>query len=818
MSADNNHPVTPYISTNRLPASLSTAVRSEDAGVTITIPLTITIRLGSPGSIEIPPEQSVEPVTRFDFTEAVSIDPDYSSRAGYAPDFLGSGNRRVPLPKLSADQESRASRLLTPRAGESPFELKYHHFSVVMNGQRRLAYFTAVNIDGKKANAIRRETDRWILDPRIRREEQAGENLYASNPFDRGHLVRRLDPAWGDTFGIAKVANDDTFHFTNCSPQHEDFNQGKKLWAGLEDFLLNKAVDEQKRMTVFTGPIFLADDPEYRGVKIPRRYWKVAVVPRPNGKLATLGFIVSQESLVRSVVREAAVDVARTFQTSIGDIERLTGLDFGQLRNLQAPSVHQFDLRGEAALRELQSLDDILMQDASEVGGPQAFGVGMPNRGLVAVEGTDLQYYLVNYDEKSGERTDGPGGRVSDHVLNALKQESVTDVVLFSHGWQGDVPAALEQYEKWIQGMARQQADRAFMRQRRPNFKPLLVGIHWPSLPWGNERLDRLAFSPSDEGTETLVSSYAGRLGDTPKVRELVREAVVVARTEIAGDRLPSRLEKAYRELAEELQLQGEGGGGDPGAERDIFDPEAIYQDARNLPPSGAVSFGLFSGETLLAPLRTLSFWKMKDRGRLIGEKGVHPFLRQILEVTSGGEVRVHLVGHSFGCIVIAAAVAGPPGSSSLPRPVDSMVFLQGALSLWAFCSRISHIGNRPGYFNRLFAENRVRGVTLTSRSSHDRAVGTWYPMGAKVARQVDFASNDFPRYGAVGAFGIRGPGINLVEGTLGPVGHSYSFTSGNIYNLEASDYIAQGGGFSGAHSDIHGDEVAHAVWSAWMQ
>jgi endonuclease G len=41
--------------------------------------------------------------------------------------------------------------------------------------------------------------------------------------------------------------HDDTFHFTNCCPQHERFNQGKNLWAGLEDYLLNRAADERKR-------------------------------------------------------------------------------------------------------------------------------------------------------------------------------------------------------------------------------------------------------------------------------------------------------------------------------------------------------------------------------------------------------------------------------------------------------------------------------------------------------------------------------------------------------------------------------------------
>ena len=45
-------------------------------------------------------------------------------------------------------------------------------------------------------------------------------------------------------------------------------------------------------------------------------------------------------------------------------------------------------------------------------------------------------------------------------------------------------------------------------------------------------------------------------------------------------------------------------------------------------------------------------------------------------------------MGHSFGCIVASATVAGPAAQRVLPRPVDSLFLVQGALSLWAYCQR----------------------------------------------------------------------------------------------------------------------------------
>ncbi|MGV7377631.1 DNA/RNA non-specific endonuclease, partial [Mycobacterium kansasii] len=80
--------------------------------------------------------------------------------------------------------------------------------------------------------------------------------------FDRGHMVRRLDPAWGSPVA-AKQAADDTFHFANCCPQISAFNQ--HLWAKIENYALDNAGAEKRRITVITGPVFGDRDPLYRG-------------------------------------------------------------------------------------------------------------------------------------------------------------------------------------------------------------------------------------------------------------------------------------------------------------------------------------------------------------------------------------------------------------------------------------------------------------------------------------------------------------------------------------------------------------------------
>jgi hypothetical protein len=278
---------------------------------------------------------------------------------------------------------------------------------------------------------------------------------------------------------------------------------------------------------------------------------------------------------------------------------------------------------------------------------------------------------------------------------------------------------------------------------------------------------------------------------------------------------LPTDVADAYRDLDRSLGLDKQGPAAAPGQDREAFDPEAVYQDARLKSAAAGLSFGWFNRDTLLAPLRTLSFWKMKDRARLFGEGAVYPLMRQLQEVAGSRDVRFHLMGHSFGCIVASAAAAGPPGSPPLPRPIASLCLLQGALSLWAYCSAIPNAAGKRGYFHRLIAERRLGGPVVTTQSRFDTAVGVWYPRAVQVARQVVFAVGELPKYGAIGTFGIQGPGVAITHVPMKPVSAAYDFQPGRVYNLESSQYINQGGGTSGAHSDLCKPQVAHAVWEA---
>ncbi len=209
-------------------------------------------------------------------------------------------------------------------AGDAQKRLDYTHFSITMSRAKRLALYVGVNIDGGQHVDIIRSNDTWAYDGRLPIDAQVGEALYASNGLDRGHLVRRQDPNWGDE---AQTANLDTFHFTNCSPQMSGFNQ--KTWLELEDYILDNTQRWKARATVFTGPVFADDDRVYRGVQIPKAFWKVVAYLSDNGKPSASAYMIDQSRELGQL--DLVFGQLRTYQRSVIQIERLTGLRFGNL-------------------------------------------------------------------------------------------------------------------------------------------------------------------------------------------------------------------------------------------------------------------------------------------------------------------------------------------------------------------------------------------------------------------------------------------------------------------------------------------------------
>jgi endonuclease G len=284
---------------------------------------------------------------------------DLAGRTGYDRLFLGPD---VPMPGVTTD----AATVL----------LRYLHYSVLFRPDRKFAALTALDLDGARLKSLDR-TDNWLFDPRLSADLQAGPAVYAHNDLDRGHLVMRASSMWGDTDDEARQAEAETFYFTNAAPQASMFNQGRALWLGLEEYLQEHAATFDRKLGVFAGPVLDQDDPHYRGIQIPLRFWKVVAFVQ-DGALAATGYILDQTPLVDDLdaaLAEAAATGAvpplgafRTFQVPIADIAVLTGVDLDQLilvDRLGAPVTGETPPppgRTSSTWVELGSLDDLVLR------------------------------------------------------------------------------------------------------------------------------------------------------------------------------------------------------------------------------------------------------------------------------------------------------------------------------------------------------------------------------------------------------------------------------------------------------------------------
>lgn len=300
----------------------------------------------------------------------IRFDPDYERRPGYDSAFLEGFD--VPTPTAPA-----AELLLS---GADPMVLNYHHYSLVMHRARRLAMWTASNVDYNPNKRWRSRdefgSDTWKPDPRIPISAQIEDAEFydPAKKFDRGHLVRRDDVAWGDDRQEEEYGNSDSFHWTNCTPQHEQFNrdlfQYHGLWGQVENHIASQASSVGNRLIIFAGPVLAANDPSRDfgsgiAVKVPVMFWKVVVVVETvAGQQPTLrayGFLLDQAAAIERYGWEGRFRAGRfqEQQVSLSEVTAQSRVSFPQILYDADPLAL---VPNESRRRSLRSLSDITLR------------------------------------------------------------------------------------------------------------------------------------------------------------------------------------------------------------------------------------------------------------------------------------------------------------------------------------------------------------------------------------------------------------------------------------------------------------------------
>jgi hypothetical protein len=417
-------------------------------------------------------------------------------------------------------------------------------------------------------------------------------------------------------------------------------------------------------------------------------------------------------------------------------------------------------------------------------------------------------YWQIEFDE-DGAPVQPPA---IDALLAELPAQGVRDLFVFTHGWNNDRRAARELYSDFFDQL------RGVVTAR--NLSPGSIGtagVIWPSILWPDD-----APIPRAGGAASLPA----RRSDADMARQITsaftRPEQVAALEEMAK-LLETRPRNDPAALGRFQQLLGAlappGGEPEDGGDRTLITepPDHVFRSmAVGVPrPRGAAAGiddafeGLWTGAK--EALRATTYWHMKSRAGTVGRAGLGPLLGRIH--ASRPEVKIHLIGHSFGARVVSFALSGlPAGLDGLASPVKTLVLLQGAFSHFSFADALPFDPQRGGALKGM--ASRVDGPLLVTHSKKDTAVGVAYPKASFLSR-ADAASLDekASRWGAMGSTGARA--VNATEAAFKPVGQPYPFAKGKFLNLDGNHLIVKGGPPSGAHSDIVYPQIAWAVLSA---
>ncbi|MGW0331944.1 serine-threonine protein kinase [Streptomyces sp. NPDC003011] len=418
------------------------------------------------------------------------------------------------------------------------------------------------------------------------------------------------------------------------------------------------------------------------------------------------------------------------------------------------------------------------------------------------------------------------GGR--DRLLTGVGKHGVRDLVVFAHGWNNDRSLATRLCSRFFAPIPR----------LAPAARLGYAGVVWPSMRFADEPIPdfprAVAADPPprpalDKDTRhALLDAFPGRATVIDRIARLLdQRAREAAELEEFGRLVRLLVEVvpagpqvmfAADTLAEGVPQSGPVMFSGPVAEVCEAFARAL---ARAGSPGGAAQFTVpdpWDGAHEL--LRQGTYYAMKRRAGTVGERGLGRVIGQL--AAAAPDVRVHLVGHSFGARLVSFALRGLPEGV---RAVKSVTLLQAAFSHYAFAARLPHDPRAGGVLQG--QHHRVDGPLVCCHSRHDSALSTLYPLASRMAGDAR-GLRAGPHEAAAGFGAGRAPGaawealgydgVRAVPGTtsltLAEALRTELPASGCV-NVDAAACVRRGGPPAGAHNDIAHPELARLVLAA---
>ncbi|HMA10035.1 MAG TPA: alpha/beta fold hydrolase [Ramlibacter sp.] len=407
-------------------------------------------------------------------------------------------------------------------------------------------------------------------------------------------------------------------------------------------------------------------------------------------------------------------------------------------------------------------------------------------------------------------------------AADTFAQAGVTDLFIVSHGWNNNMDEARGLYKDFFTAVRNVLDQNAVPGLNR---KFGIAGVLWPSKKFTDEELipgGAASVTPSVRSTllarkidglkgvftvpnaDAILQEAKDLLPDlesTPAAREKFGLLIRSLMANMAGDGEDASRQFVKMGGADLMQRLAvvvlPTGPAKPGGGAVSMGGAAA--GAAGGPAGGAALFNPFSGVTAAAAnlLNLTTFYQMKERAGMIGRTAVNDLVKAV--VARLPDVKLHVVGHSFGARLVTSLALGKEGVQ--PQKFASMTLLQAAFSHNGFADKFT----TTGFFRAVVSDHRITGPILVTCTANDKAVGLAYPLASLVAGQnaSGFGGPTDP-FGGLGRNGAQNT-TEAVAGELLPVGSAYDFKAGTIFNLNADKVIS-------GHSDICKPEVAYAL------
>lgn len=213
------------------------------------------------------------------------------------------------------------------------------NYALEWDNTKRHANCVAFTFDTTTSADNVKRTDAWSVDPKLPAEMQVQESDHKNDGFDKGHLCASEDRVY------LKEANEQTFYYSNMSPQLNDFNGG--FWGKLEARVqtwgrstadgvydkvyvtkggtLNKLLKNFKGTTVNGGtPTTDANGFTIHGLACPEYYF-MAVLSQKDDVFHAIAFLVPHKE---GMTRNPSSDELKEYVVSVDKLEEETGIDF----------------------------------------------------------------------------------------------------------------------------------------------------------------------------------------------------------------------------------------------------------------------------------------------------------------------------------------------------------------------------------------------------------------------------------------------------------------------------------------------------------